>query len=1299
MGTLYYYFVFAANCTSSPQYLTTNPTKHNTGACLISWNYNLGSYYNNGCFASSIPNSCELNRVCQNDTFRVEITGDYIFYDSLTSHYQYVFTSESSASIFYTYPSTPQLCYNYGLPINIAIPIAGKYYVKLKVWDSIGNLTIPIGGDSETYITVINNHPNSDILKIPKDTTVCVRSHILLTPMINLSDITVHWQFNWGGLDVFASGTYPNLQYKTYCLCPGTYNLWALVDSGCGSSDTTHYTLKVSINPDIEIVETACSQISFQGISKCIDSTDVLQLSFCTLHWDFGDGQSSNLQNPIHLYSDTGTYTVTFSIIYNDTIYGHCQATETVTKIITISPPPTPPIIAGHNNNCDEFEIPAVSSNYYVSNTTYSSYHWSATYGNIIGLSSSPTVYIKWDTTITNSNPGVVKVIVQNGNGCSDSASYNVYACCDSACVISKSLGPCVLHDTVINSNNLNLINNDCLSIINGTLTFDCDDTLYGKYLCMGPYAKIVVNTGHKLTIINSNIHSSCGYMWDGIYVNDGSTTLDIQNGTNINDAINGLVSSNGGIIKLHSTVDPSDPNYIYSNVNMTNNYYNVQINNAATAPYPGFIKNTVFNGDTLLPYAPFINYKTFSGVECRNITNITIGDYNLSSYKNIFNTMQYGIHALNSNINVYNNEFNSIFIPELLLELPTHPYNPNPIPITIPSYPEGAVYAISTAKIYHPNVLTVGGDSLKQNFFNNCITGIYSNRYVNNLTKNHIKDCYNGISLVDIIPDTTSLFNQNIVVTYPTNINDNNIYTSASYTVTSGKGISIRNTRTPLFGYNCYIKGNSIVGKQTGISLININSTTSTSSTVYNNAILNNVNGPNEPEVSSMHNQCGIYAANCARINISNNNIKRSFPVVDNNNDYNNIKGIWIESGSLSANVFENYLTNMGNGIYTYGGLTNTQFNCNTLDHNYYGFRFAGASSISNQGQTGTGAYNPCNKWPDIIPTSSPHNRMYEDDFPIGLNSGFTYYYDYSADQKYNPNPMHNLFLSISTQNNPSGNCLCVENDTVIYVGTNGPINDARTREMALGKIARNELVFDTLQSEYTAMTREYAYRLLANDTSIIYMGDTSDYVYLAFYNSMLSSDAAHYMNALAAMDTNDLATVQSELNLIADTNAINHNRIIVGTIYLNTWAQNNYDLTKDQSGVLYDIAYLDPNTNGDAVYTARVMLNIDPNDTDLKSAIYIQKPNKEVKPNAVHIYPNPTKETVTISFDQAISDEGLVEIWNIMGNKLITNYISKSTVLQKVNVSSLTSGIYFYIIKVNADKFSSGKLIILNK
>ena len=149
-----------------------------------------------------------------------------------------------------------------------------------------------------------------------------------------------------------------------------------------------------------------------------------------------------------------------------------------------------------------------------------------------------------------------------------------------------------------------------------------------------------------------------------------------------------------------------------------------------------------------------------------------------------------------------------------------------------------------------------------------------------------------------------------------------------------------------------------------------------------------------------------------------------------------------------------------------------------------------------------------------------------------------------------------------------------------------------------------------------------------------------------------------------------------------------------------MNTWAQDNYRLTDVQVRTLTDIAYLDPNANGDGVYTARVILNFNPDyENNENKSLQQQYPKQETKTNAVHVYPNPAKEMVTIAFDQPITNDGIIEIWSIMGNKLLSNTIAQASVKQIVNVSSLVSGIYFYVIYVNGDKFTSGKLIILNK
>lgn len=62
--------------------------------------------------------------------------------------------------------------------------------------------------------------------------------------------------------------------------------------------------------------------------------------------WDFGDGTTSNVQNPSHSFPATGTYTVKF------TTFNRFGCTTTATKTITVFSAPTAQITYGQTNFC-----------------------------------------------------------------------------------------------------------------------------------------------------------------------------------------------------------------------------------------------------------------------------------------------------------------------------------------------------------------------------------------------------------------------------------------------------------------------------------------------------------------------------------------------------------------------------------------------------------------------------------------------------------------------------------------------------------------------------------------------------------------------------------------------------------------------------------------------------------------------------------------------------------------------------------------------------------------------------------
>ncbi len=117
-----------------------------------------------------------------------------------------------------------------------------------------------------------------------------------------------------------------------------------------------------------------------------------------------------------------------------------------------------------------------------------------------------------------------------------------------------------------------------------------------------------------------------------------------------------------------------------------------------------------------------------------------------------------------------------------------------------------------------------------------------------------------------------------------------------------------------------------------------------------------------------------------------------------------------------------------------------------------------------------------------------------------------------------------------------------------------------------------------------------------------------------------------------------------------------------------------------------------------GDAVYTARVMLDISPDEIIVdfaKGPPHSIVSNKELN---VVVYPNPVKENLNIRFNTAITTDGSIEIYGIMGNLVYTSVINKGTSELQLNVKGINPGLYFYTIRVDNNKINSGKITIIN-
>lgn len=205
------------------------------------------------------------------------------------------------------------------------------------------------GGSSTLQhpLHTFTTEPMTDVIYQARDINGCVKTITkpnieLMKPGVMLSDtagcnpltviftdtsqhvVSWFWNFGDGTTDTLSSPSHTYLQN-------GVFDVSVIIESDYGCIDTLQLDSAVRIySPLANFSLTGndgCAPVSVSFADSSVDAADYL--------WDFGDGSSSVLQNPQHIYTIPGIYNVSLTV----TNTGGCSNTKTIQQAVYVLGP------------------------------------------------------------------------------------------------------------------------------------------------------------------------------------------------------------------------------------------------------------------------------------------------------------------------------------------------------------------------------------------------------------------------------------------------------------------------------------------------------------------------------------------------------------------------------------------------------------------------------------------------------------------------------------------------------------------------------------------------------------------------------------------------------------------------------------------------------------------------------------------------------------------------------------------------------------------------------------------------
>ncbi len=207
--------------------------------------------------------------------------------------------------------------------------------------------------------------------------------------------------------------------------------------------------------------------------------------------------------------------------------------------------------------------------------------------------------------------------------------------------------------------------------------------------------------------------------------------------------------------------------------------------------------------------------------------------------------------------------------------------------------------------------------------------------------------------------------------------------------------------------------------------------------------------------------------------------------------------------------------------------------------------------------------------------------------------------------------------------------------------------------------------------------------------------LGTSADIDFQNFYTSESGLTSGTREQITDLVGANNIAGALTINSLFVPSDLIEYNNKTITDIWLRHLSGDT--LTNVDSTNLISIAYSDPFLNGEAVYMARVILDIDPTISGTTRNASIEDTSEELinlnKILGISIYPNPANDNLMIILDEIRTGKNELIIYDDLGKLILSRTPEFSNI---IDLQNFNNGIYLLVIKNEGNQINQIKFVV---